>query len=159
MTSDEVIDLDLGLLMQVLELVSGRELLDVETVGQDTVWFPLQQVLTLVSCDVGDSGKDIGRVGCSSLNAVAVVDTTLSSFSIDIEVLQVVVKIDGSSAKISAEKGSVGGKYGGDINATLLAERKGYTSQPFVELDDNCFSLLVVDKLRWLVLFTRSSRL
>lgn len=104
--------------------MGGGEFLDVQTVGEDTVWLPLQQVLTLISCDVGDSGEDVGRVGCSALNAVSVVDTTLSSFGIHVKVLQVVVEIYGSSAKISAEESSVGGKYGGNINATLLAEGK-----------------------------------
>lgn len=36
-TSDKIVDLLLGLDVQVLELVHGRKLLDVETVGQDTI--------------------------------------------------------------------------------------------------------------------------
>ena len=36
-TPDKVVDLLLGLNVQVLELVHGRKLLDIETVGQDTI--------------------------------------------------------------------------------------------------------------------------
>lgn len=38
MTSDKVINLLLGLDVEVLELVHGCEFLDVETVGKDTIW-------------------------------------------------------------------------------------------------------------------------
>lgn len=146
-TSDEVIDLDLRLLMQVLELVRCRELLDIESIGQNTVWFPLEQMLALVRCDVRDGCEDVGGVGRSSLDAISVVYTTLSSFRIHIEELQVVVEVDRTCAKISSEKCGVGGKNGRDINATLLAQRKRNTSQPFVELDNDSFSLFVVDEL------------
>ena len=38
MTSDEIVNLLLGLNVEVLELVHSSELLDVETVGEDSVW-------------------------------------------------------------------------------------------------------------------------
>jgi hypothetical protein len=38
MTSDEIVNLLLGLDVEVLELVHGSKLLDVETVGEDTIW-------------------------------------------------------------------------------------------------------------------------
>jgi hypothetical protein len=38
MTSDEIVNLLLGLYVEVLELVHGSKLLDVETVGEDTIW-------------------------------------------------------------------------------------------------------------------------
>jgi hypothetical protein len=37
MTSNEIVNLLLGLDVQVLELVHGSKLLDVQTVGQDTI--------------------------------------------------------------------------------------------------------------------------
>jgi hypothetical protein len=38
MTSDKVVNLLLGLDVEVLEFVHGSELLDVETIGEDTIW-------------------------------------------------------------------------------------------------------------------------
>ena len=38
MTSDKVVNLLLGLYVEVLELVHSSKLLDVETVGEDTIW-------------------------------------------------------------------------------------------------------------------------
>ena len=35
---DEIVDLLLGLDVEVLELVHGRKLLDIETVGQNTIY-------------------------------------------------------------------------------------------------------------------------
>jgi hypothetical protein len=96
---------------------------------------------------MGNGSEDIRGVCRSSLNAVSVVDTTLSSFRIYVKELQVVVEIDGSGAKISSKECSVGGENGSNINAALLAERKSYTSQPFVELNNNGFFLFVVDEL------------
>jgi hypothetical protein len=38
MTSDEIVNLLLGLNVEVLEFVHSCELLDVKTVGEDTIW-------------------------------------------------------------------------------------------------------------------------
>jgi len=38
MTSDEIVNLLLGLNVEVLEFVHSSELLDVKTVGEDTIW-------------------------------------------------------------------------------------------------------------------------
>jgi hypothetical protein len=73
--------------MQVLELVRRRELLDVETIGQNSVWLALQQMLALVCGDVRDRGKNIGSVRSGALDAVPVVNAALSCFGIDIKVL------------------------------------------------------------------------
>jgi dihydroorotate dehydrogenase len=61
---------------------------------------------------------------CSStLYAVSVVNTTLSSLRIHIKVLQVIVEVDGTSAEIASEQGGMSGKDGSHINFPLLAER------------------------------------
>jgi hypothetical protein len=73
--------------MQILEFVHGRKLRNIETVGKNTIWLPLQKMLAFVCRDVGDSGENIARVRRSPLNAVSVVDTTLSSLRIHVKVL------------------------------------------------------------------------
>ena len=100
--SNEVVDLLLGLNVQVLELVHRRELLDVETVREDAIWFTFEEVFRFERSDVGDGGEDVGGVGRGALDAVAngqyaskqrwsnsapVIDTSLPSFMIDIKVL------------------------------------------------------------------------
>jgi hypothetical protein len=51
-------------------------------------------MLALVCGDVGYGREDISGVRSGTLDAVTMVDTTLSCFSIAIKVLEVVVEID-----------------------------------------------------------------
>lgn len=145
--ADKIVDLFLGLLMQVLELVHGGELGDVETVGEDAVGFALQEVLALVGGDVGDGGEDIAGMRRCSLDTIPVVDAAVPRLGVDVEVLQVIVEIDGAGAEVSSEEGSVRGEDGRDINAALLAQRQGHAGKPLVEVGDDGLVLLVGDIL------------
>lgn len=147
MTSNEVVDLLLGLLMKVLELVNGRKLGDVEAVGQNTVRLSLQQMLRLESGDVRYGGEDIAGMGSSSLDAVPMVDTTLASLSINVEPLQVVVEVHRTGAEISAKESGMGSEDGRDIDMALLAEWQGDASKPFVEVRNDGLCLFVANKL------------
>lgn len=100
---DELVDLGLGNGVQVLELVHGREFDYIETIGQDTVWLALEQMLGLVSGNVTDCSENVCAVSSSTLDAVTVIDTTLASLMIDIKVLQVVVEIDAAGTEVSTE--------------------------------------------------------
>jgi hypothetical protein len=135
-------------LVQVLELVGGRELLYVETVGKDTIGFPLEQVLTLVCRNMTDGGEHVGAVGGTTFDAVSVVDATLSGFGVHVEILQVVVEIDGAGAEVATEKSSVSGEDGGHIDLALLAQGESDTSEPFVELCNDSPFFFVVDVLQ-----------
>jgi hypothetical protein len=143
----KVVNLLLGLLVQVLEFVDGGKLGDIETVRQDAVGFPLQQVLRLECGDVRDGRENIARVCGGALDTVSVVDASLAGFGVDVEVLQVVVKVDRAGAKISSEKGGMGGENGGDVNAPFLGQWQSNTSEPFVEVGNDCSLLFMADKL------------
>lgn len=67
-----------------------------------------------------------------------VIDSSFPCLVVHIEVLQVVVEIDGSSTKVSPEEGSVGGEDGRDVDVSLPAERDGETGLPLVEVGDDC---------------------
>lgn len=56
----------------------------VET-GSELTWLPLQHVLGLHPGDVGDGGEDVSAVGRRPLQAVAMVDLTLASLLVDVE--------------------------------------------------------------------------
>ena len=71
------------------------------------------------------------------LDAVAVVCATLACFMVDVEVLEVVVKVDGAGAEVAAEEGGVGGEDGGDVDVSLAAEGDGDAGLPFVEVGNN----------------------
>lgn len=146
-TSNEIVDLLLGNLMQVLEFVDRRELCDVQAVRQHTVRLALEQMLRLKCSDVRYSGEDVARMGGSALNAVAVVDTALTSLGVDIKVLKVVVKVNGAGAKVSTEKSSVSGEDGGDVDAALLGQRQSNTGKPLVKVSNDGLVLLVTYKL------------
>ena len=125
----------------------GRELDDVETVGQDTIGLALEQMFGLVCGDVGDCGEDIAGVCGGTLNTVPVVDTTLSCLGVHIEVLEVVVEIYGAGAKVTSEKGCVGGEDSGYIDASLAAEWERHTGEPLVEMRDDGLGRLVANEL------------
>lgn len=148
MTTDEIIDALLVGLVKILELVSRAELLDVETVGQDTVRLALEQVFAFVGGNVGNGSEDIRRVCRTTFYAVAVVDASLASLSVDIEILQVVVKVDRAGAEVAAEQGSVSGENGGHVDLALLTQGESNTRKPFVELSNDSPLLLVVDILQ-----------
>ena len=100
-----------------------------------------------VGGNMRDSGKDIAAVSSSTLDAVSVVDATLASLVVDIKVPEVVVKVDGSSAKVTSEQGSMGGKDGGDVDMTLAAEGNAHTCEPLVEVGNNRRLFLMRHKL------------
>lgn len=104
-------------------------------------------MLTLVSGDVGHGGEDIGRVRGGTLNAVTVVDSTLASFRVDVEPLQVIVEINVSCTEVSSEEGSVRGEDSSNINAPSLAKRQTNTGKPLMEVRNNGAIQLVGDVL------------
>ena len=94
-------------------------------------------MFALVDCDVGNGHKNIGTVGGRALDAVVVVDAVLAHLMVDIEVLEVVVKVDRAGAEVAAEEGGVGGEDDGDVDVLLAAEGDGEAGLPFVEVGDN----------------------
>ncbi|KAI6772502.1 hypothetical protein HG530_003460 [Fusarium avenaceum] len=127
MTSNKIVNLLLCLLVQVLELVNGRELGDIETIGKNTIRLSLQQMF--------------------GLERLSVVNTTLACLSINIEPLEVVVEVHGAGAEVSAEKSGVCGEDRRDIDAAPLAKGKSDTSKPLVEVSNNGFLLFVAHEL------------
>ena len=121
---DELVDLGFGDGVKVLELVHGRELDHVETVGEHAVRLAFEEMLGLVGGDVADRGEDVGTVSSGTLDAVSVVDATLARLVVDIKVLEVVVEVDAAGAKVSTQKGGVCGEDGGDVDVTLPAPDK-----------------------------------
>jgi hypothetical protein len=121
MTSNEIIDFGLGLCMQILELVHSLELDDIKAIRDYAVWCALEQVLGLVGSDVRDSSENIRTMSCGPFDAVAVVDTPLPGFMIDVEILQIVVEVDGASTEVATEQSSVGSEYGGHVNMPFTA--------------------------------------
>lgn len=143
MASNEVVNLLFRLLVQILELVHSRKLLDVQTVGQHSVRFTLQQMLTLIRSDVRDGCENIRGMCSCTFDAVSVVNATLARLGIDIEVLKVVVEVDRAGAKVSTQKCSMGGEDCRNIYPSFLSQGKGYACKPLVEMRDNSPLLLV----------------
>jgi hypothetical protein len=90
-----------------------------------------------VGGDMGDSGEDIRAMCGRAFNAIPMVNTTLSGFVVNIEVLKVVVKVDRTSTEVSTQEGCVGGEDGSDIYVALPAERNGDPSLPFVKMGND----------------------
>jgi len=104
-------------------------------------------MLALVCGNVRDCCEDIGGMRRGALNTVAVVYATLAGLGIHIEVLQIIVEVDGAGAEVAAKQRGVRGEDGGDIDAALLAQRDCYPGKPFVELNNDRALPLVKDVL------------
>lgn len=126
--------------MQVLELVHGLEFDDIKTIGDDAIGLALQEMLGLVGGDMRDGGEDVGGMCGRSFNAISVVNAALPSLMIDVEVLEIIVKVDGAGAEVAAEEGGMGGEDGGDVDVALAAEGNGDAGLPFVEVADDCLA-------------------
>lgn len=96
-------------------------------------------MFTFVCRNVRDSSEDISAVSGGTLYAIAVIYAAFTGLVVDVKVLEVVVKVDGSRTEISAKKGGMGGKYGSDVEMTLSAKRDGNAGLPFMEMgNDSC---------------------
>jgi hypothetical protein len=104
-------------------------------------------MLSFIGRDMRDGSKDIAAVCSSTLDAVSVVDATFASFMVDIKIPEVVIKVDGSSAKVTTEQGGVGGEDGGDVDMTLAAEGNTHTCEPFVKVSNDRCRFLMCNKL------------
>lgn len=109
-------------------------------------------MLCLISGDMRDGGKDIAAVSCSSLDAVSVVDASLSCLVVHVKVAKVIVEIDRSRAQVTAQKCGVGCEDRGDVDMTLAAKGNAHTSEPFVKVSNHSRLALVGSELfekRW----------
>ena len=147
MASYEVVYFLFRLLVKVLELVHRRELHDIQTIGQDAIRLSLEEMLALICCNVRHRCKDVSGMGSSALDTVTVVDTTFTSLRIHVKILEIIVKVNRSSTEISPKESSMGCEDRGDINSSLLSERKCHTCKPFMKMSDNRSALLMSNKL------------
>ena len=70
------------------------ELDNIKPIRKNTVRFSLEKMLGLKGGYMRDGCENIRAVSCGPLNTVAMVDTTLPGFVINVEVLKVVVEVD-----------------------------------------------------------------
>lgn len=82
-----------------------------------------------------------------ALNAISVIYTPPPCLGIDVEILQVVIEVNGAGAEVSSEQRRVRCEDGCYIQLSLLGQRQGDTSQPLVEMRDDSFLFLVRYKL------------
>ena len=75
------------------------------------------------------------------------VDAALARLVVDIEVLEVVVEVNGAGTEVAAEEGSMGREDGSDVDVPLAAERDGEACLPLVEVGDDGLIELARDVL------------
>ena len=70
------------------------------------------------------------------------IDPTFACFVVNVEVLKVVVEVDASRAKVSAEQCGVSCEDGGNVDVTFSEKRNSETCLPFMEMGyDSGFEL------------------
>ena len=143
MPANKVMNLRLRNLMKILELVHSAKLNNVQPIRQDSIRFPLQKMLSLVRRDMAHSSEHISTMCSTSFDAVTMVDTTLSSFVINVEIGEVVVEVYAAGTEISTEERGVGCEYRCEVYVTFSAEGDCEACLPFVEVgDDGCVELM-----------------
>jgi hypothetical protein len=119
---DELIDDVLVLFVEVLELVHGRKALYVEAIRRNNVGFSTEEILRLEARDVTneinkfndaenksakgevpDGSEDVRASGGAYFNPVAMVDLTIASFLIRLDISELAIKIDVASSKIATK--------------------------------------------------------
>ena len=83
------------------------------------------------------------------LYAVAVVDASLPSLSIAIEVLEIIIEVDRTGAEVPPKKRGVSRKDCCYIYPSLLRQRQRDSGQPFVEMGNDSLFLFMGDELVW----------
>ena len=91
--------------------------------------------------------EHISAMCCRTFYAVSMIDASLSSFMIDIEILQIVIEINGTGTEITAEEGCMCREYGSDVDMSLTAKGDGDTCLPFMEVCNNGCCQLTGDVL------------
>lgn len=92
--------------------------------------------------------ENISAMCCRTFYAVSVIDSSLSGFMVDIKILQIVVKINGTGTEIAAEERCVGCEHSGDVDMSLTAKGDGDTCLPFMEVCNNSCCQLTGNVLR-----------
>lgn len=144
---DELADSGLVDGVQVLELVHGAELDDIEAVGHHAVGLALEEVLRLVGGDMTDGCEDVARVSGRPLDTVAMVDTPLAGLGVDVEILEVVVEVHVACAQVAAQQGGMGGEDGGEVHLPLANQGDRNTGEPLVEMGNHGVLLVSGHKL------------
>lgn len=94
-------------------------------------------MFALISCDVGHGGENISAVSSGPFDAVSMVDSSLPSFVIHVEILKVVIEIDGAGTQVPTEKGCMCGKDSGNVDVTFTTEGDRKASLPLVEVGND----------------------
>jgi hypothetical protein len=68
---------------------------------------------------------------------------------IDVEILQIVIEINGTGTEVAAEKCCMCCEYGSDIDMSLTAKGNGDTCLPFMEMGNNGCCQLTGDVLSY----------
>jgi len=133
--------------MQVLELVDSLELYNVETIREYAIWLSLEQVFALIGRNVGYGGENIRAVSSGSFDAISMVDSPLSSFVVDVEILKIVVEVDGAGTQVTTKKGCMCSKDSGNVDMTFTTKGDCKTSLPLVEVGNDSSGQLPRDIL------------
>ena len=100
-------------------------------------------MLAFVCSDMRNRSENIRTVCRRTFDTVSMVYAAFTSLMIDIEILQVVVEIDGPRAQVSSEKCGVCCEDGGDIDMSLAAERNRKPGLPLMKMRNDGFCELM----------------
>ena len=135
--TDKLVDLRPCGCVRIWVLAHSLKFVNVKAIWHDTVRLALQKILRLQGRDVRYSSKDVRTVCGCTLDAVSMVYAALSGFVVNVEVLDIVIKVNIARGEVTAKESSVCCEHCRDIDATFPADGDGDTCLPFVEVSDD----------------------
>ena len=76
-------------------------------------------MLGFIRGDVGDSCEDVRAMRGGTFDTVSVVDTALSRFVVDVEVLEVVIEVNAASTEIASKQGCMSSENGSHVDMSF----------------------------------------
>ena len=78
-------------------------------------------------------------MGCRPFDAIPVVDSSLARFVIDVEILEIVVKINAAGTEVATKERCVSGEDSSHVDMSFAQEGDCKTGLPFVEMGYDCY--------------------
>lgn len=137
-SSAELCDHILVLLVQVLELVHGHKVFCVEPIGGYALGCSVQQSGGLCARDLAHGSEDRGPLSSTNLDPVAVVYPSEACLVVNVEVrrLELLHEVHAARAEVAPEERCVRCEQRGDGDLPLLHDYKADRCKPLVEMGD-----------------------
>lgn len=99
-------------------------------------------MFTFIGSNMTNSRKDIRAMCSTSLNAITMIDSSLTSFVVNVKITKLVIEVNWTGTQITTQQCCVSGKYRSDIDFTLFDQWNCNACEPFVKMSNDSWTRL-----------------